>query len=236
MDVDRRSVVKGMAASGALLWFGAPSWARAAEPPHGRFALLLAHGDADAEAAFARGARTVLARAGCRELEIVDAKGGPLADPRALAACMERSRGTRWIAVLDDAGAAVFQELMRAAGGRLLSRGNHAASPHDPVPLRHLWVSASPAWTARALLESRLVGTRARFAIEESVLDATPRAPSVRRDDVADEPDGWFACVGQAVAASALELRPVRRTPSDSRAVERGLARQARLATFVIDL
>ena len=39
---------------------------------------------------------------------------------------MKLSRGTRWIAVLDDAGAAVFQEMIRASAGRLLARGSHA--------------------------------------------------------------------------------------------------------------
>jgi hypothetical protein len=225
-----------MAASGALLWFGTPSWALPGEagPGPGRFALLLAHGDADA--LFARGARTVLTRAGCRELEVVESKGGPLAGAGSLAARMERSRGTRWIAALDDAGAAVFQELVRGVGGRLLSRGNHVASPHDAVPLRHLWVAASPPWGGRALLESRLAAMGPRFTIAESYLDDSG-APSVGRDDVPDAADDWVACVGQAVAASALGLRPGRRAPSDPRAVAREPALVARRFTsFVVDL
>jgi hypothetical protein len=237
VDVDRRSVVKGMAAGGALLWFGAPGWSLAGGSGGGpeRFALLLAHGDADA--AFAGGARTVLTRAGCRELEVVEAKGGPLADPGALAARMERSRGTRWIAVLDDAGAAIFQELVRGAGGRLLARGHHAASPHDAVPLRHLLVAASPAWSARALLASRLAGTGPRVAITETFLSETGPAPSFRRDDDPDAAGGWVACVGQAVAASALGLRARPRAGGDpvSRGGRAAVPAAQRFASFVVD-
>src|SRR5690606_29693853 len=91
---------------------------------------------------------------------------------------MERARGTRWIALVDDGGAALFQELVRAASGRLLARGSHACAPYASVPLRHLWVAASPAWSARSLLASSLMGTGASFSITESFLAGTPSAPA----------------------------------------------------------
>jgi hypothetical protein len=110
-------------------------------------------------------------------------------------------------------------------------------SPHDPVPFRHLWVAASPAWSTRALLESRLDGMGTRYAITESYLDGRSRAPSSARDDVPDAAGGWVDCVGQAVAASALGLRPARRTARVSWAAPRETALVAqRFASFVVDL
>src|SRR5690606_7507511 len=115
----------------------------------------------------------------------------------------ERARGTRWIALVDDGGAALFQELIRAASGRLLARGSHACSQDASVPLRHLWVAASPTWSARALLASSLIRTRSSFAITEQILggaESTPPPAAGRRDTRLPGSADWVECVGQAVA------------------------------------
>ena len=61
MEVDRRSLMKGMLAGGALLALGTPPWTFAASPVRkaGGHGLLLAGGPADE--AFARGARAACA-------------------------------------------------------------------------------------------------------------------------------------------------------------------------------
>src|SRR5690606_21896647 len=172
MEVDRRSFVKGIAAGGALLAFGAPRLARAAAPAAAAPAgctLFLGH--PGVEAAFARGAGAVLARGGCRELGGAAGIGGPIADYGAIRGRIARARGTRWIAALDDGGAALFQELIRSEGGRLLARGSHACSPDGAVPLRHVWIAASPAWSAGPPLAAALAATGAAFSVAESFLD-----------------------------------------------------------------
>jgi hypothetical protein len=244
MEVDRRSFVMGMAAGGALLAFGAPraALAKAGGGAPGGCTLFLGH--SDAAPAFARGVRSVLARAGCPEPGIVDAPGGPIAAHDVLRAHAERARGTRWIALVDDGGAALFQELIRAASGRLLARGSHACSQDASVPLRHLWVAASPTWSARALLASSLIRTRSSFAITEQILggaESTPPPAAGRRDTRLPGSADWVECVGQAVAAAALGLGAAAAPAGDHRFVHRAARDEAplptwRLATFVADL
>jgi hypothetical protein len=239
MDVDRRSVVKGIAVGGALLACGAPRWALAgASGPDGRpCALLLGH--ADASPAFARGARAVLERAGCPELALGTSPGAPLGAAGALSERMARSRATRWIAVLDDAGAAIFQELVRSAEGRLLARGHHGLGS-DGV-LRAAWVAASPDWCTAALLASCLRKPPANVSITESFLAAAvPAEPSADPRGLLHPGSDWIECVGQAVAASALGLGARHRLPADSaqRAGARGAGAPpaARFVSFVVDL
>ena len=245
MDLDRRSFVMGMATGGALLAFGGLRPAALANPTGGvpgGCRLLLGH--PEAAPAFARGARAVLARAGCRELGIVDAPGGPIAAHDALRAQLARAQGTRWIALVDDGGAALFQELVRAASGRLLARGNHACAADGAVPLRHVWVAASPTWSARALLASSLTGTGASFSVAEDVLGAAPSPPvppAAGVDTFVRRSPDWIECVGQAVAAAALGLGAAAASAVEPRFVHRAAREQGtlptrRLATFVADL
>ncbi len=218
MDVGRRTVVKGMAAGGALLAFGAPRWAfgaPVADPRAARCVLLL--GDVDAHAGVARGARGLLARAGCVERALVAPPGGVLAAPDAVRARLAQARGTRWIALLDDAAAAVFQELVRGVDGRLLSRGHHTATATaDGTARRAAWMAASPAWAAGALLAASLAAPAAGVSISESFVADRPAAPPPRGADALLIPtDDWCAGVGQAVAACALGLGAGRRLPGD---------------------
>lgn len=247
MDVDRRNLMKGMVAGGALLAFGAPRWGLADSPGcgPGRCALLLGHADVDD--AFETGARAACARAGYEGLEVVKRKGGLLSDPGQMVELLERSRGTRWIAVLDDASAAVFQELVRSAASGLLSRGSHACSEDGSVPLRHVWMVASPVWSAGALLAASLIEGGTSFSITETFLHepSAPRAAEIPipapfggRDEVGRD---WVESVGRAVAASALGLGAGRASPADRAFVHRTSHRERRLATqrfasFVVDL
>ena len=240
MEIDRRSLMKGVVVGGALLALGSSRWAAADSPPfrEGRCTLLLGHRDADV--AFERGARTVGERLACDAFEIVRSDAAPMLSPGALIERMERSRGTRWIAILDDASAAIFQELVRTADGQLLTRGGHACSPNGSVALRHEWAAATPAWSAGALLASGLIEQGSSFSISESFFSANPVAsPALEIDDFLTRSDDWIECVGQAVAASAFGLGAGRELTPDRAFVARTRDRvlpPQRFATFVVDL
>jgi hypothetical protein len=242
MDVDRRSLMKGMVAGGVFMAFGAPRWAHgeASLPAGRRCALLLCNGS---DAAFERGARVVAARTGAAPLEIVKLENGLLTETAALIERIERGPDARWIAFLDDASAAVFQELVRSAGGRLLSRGSHASSDDGSVRFRHVWMTAAPMWSAGALLASHLAQSGSSYSIQESFLDQTPAArPGRECQDFLRRSDDWVECLGQAVTASAFGLGAGRDLPADLAAVHashRGESRRPavrRFTSFVADL
>ena len=146
--------MKGVAIGGTLLALGVPPgvFASATAGSVRKFGLLL--GSTPVDAAFAAGVRTAYALSsnarlnGIAESEaagraestgkvwyspprVIKLKGGLLNEYEAVAKLLEGARGVRWIAVLDDAGAAVFTELTRNAGARLILRGSHAFSSDD---------------------------------------------------------------------------------------------------------
>jgi hypothetical protein len=239
MGVDRRTLVKGLVAGGALLAWGPARFASAEAPAREpRFTLLLGHPDADA--AFERGARSVAERARCGAFEIVRSEAAPMRALRALTDRMARARGTRWIAVLDDGSAAIFQEQVRSMDGRLLARGSHACGQNGHAGLRHEWLAASPVWAAGALLASRSSEQGSSFEIRESFLSADPRASRrPEADNLPTKSEDWIECVGQAVAASAFGLGAGpelgRAHLRVARARERSLPPR-RFATFVVEL
>ena len=174
MEVDRRSLMKGMLAGGALLALGTPPWTFAASPVRkaGGHGLLLAGGPADE--AFARGARAACAAMASESLHRVKLKDGLLVGSDKIARLLERSRGTRWVAVLDDAGAVIFLELARTAGARMLSIGMHACSTDHSCPLRHDLATASATCSAGGLLASHLIQGCDSFSITERFLLEPP--------------------------------------------------------------
>ena len=77
-------------------------------------------------------------------------------------------------------------------------------------------MTASPTWSAGALLASRLVGNGSSYSITESFLDDSQVVrPPFERDDFLARSDDWVECVGQAVMASAFELGAGRDLPAD---------------------
>ncbi len=184
MEIDRRNLMKGLLAGGALLALGTPSWAFADEPAKKAKRCLLFLGGANVDGRFANGVRAACAETGYDGLETMKVDGGLLSDPGKLVALLEQTKGARWIAVMDDASAAVFQELARTAGGRLLSVGSHASAKDDPCPLRHTWLAASSAQSAGGVLASRLIGAGESFLITESFLEGS---------SAASKPTGWSA-------------------------------------------
>ena len=184
MDIDRRGFMKIMFAGTALLACGAPAWA-IADPPQrrvGQCVLLLGH--AGVEDAFEKGTRAAYANAGYEGLHAVKLKCGLMADPGRVVELLEQSLGMRWIVVMDDASGAVFQELARSAGGRLISQGNHAYTEDVFPPLRNVWLAASPDQSPGGILASSLIERDGDFSIVESFL----REPSTD-----SSPAGWSA-------------------------------------------
>lgn len=191
MDHDRRNLMKGMLTGGSLLALGMPGAAHARYTPPAigegrRYALLL--GNTTVDAAFAKGVAAACAAQRpvtvsedhAPRFHTVRLGEGLLSEADSVAALLNVSQGTRWIAFMDDASAAIFTEIVRNAHGRLLARGTHAASAPDsaatenslPV-LRHLWTSASPAFGPGEMLASQLVHDHRSFSIVENFLEET---------------------------------------------------------------
>ncbi len=198
MDNNRRNLMKGMLTGGTLLALGVPPGALASAPADKtkRCGLLLENSNTHAE--FAAGARTALGnrlstagfgRSGS-ELPMVKLSGGLLDDYEVVAGLLENSSDMRWVAVLDDGSAAVFTELARTAGARLLLLGSHVSSGgstrHDigngAPELRHVWTAASTELSAGSILASQLVTGRRSFSIKENFLSSPHSA--VRAEQV----------------------------------------------------
>lgn len=177
MDIDRRNLMKGLLAGGALLALGTPAWTFAEEPNRTAKRCLLFLGDNYVDERFANGVRAACQEVGYDGLETRQVDGGLLSDPGKLVSLLEQTKGARWVAVMDDASAAVFQELGRTAGGRLLSVGSHASAKDDACPLRHTWLAASSAQGAGGVLATRLIGAGESFRLQKaSSTDHRPRA------------------------------------------------------------
>jgi hypothetical protein len=200
MDVYRRNLMKGALAGSTLLTLGIPPIATAAAlstGKPGRLRLLLGSGAADAD--FAAGARTAFAanarraatvhdpathdaripgdaRSAHRGLEVIKLNDGLLNEYEKVARLLETFRDTRWIAAMDDGSAAVFTELVRNAGGSLVSLGSHTSSEEALVRgsgagvprLRHVWATESPSHAAGGILAARLAGNHPGFSIVEN--------------------------------------------------------------------
>lgn len=202
MDANRRNLMKGMLTGGTLLALGIPPGAFASAPAGrvGKLGVLL--GNTLMDAAFAagiRGAYAASARDGMPEArldapQVVKLRDGLLHDYEKVAGLLEKSHDTRWIAVMDDGSAAVFTELARNAGARLILLGSHVSSGSDaPMrntsastpELRHAWTVASPAHSAGDILASRLVENRGSFSIVENFLSPEHSSIQARTDATA---------------------------------------------------
>jgi hypothetical protein len=184
MDIDRRSLMKGLLAGGALLALGTPSWTFADQSARNAKRCMLFLGDDTVDDLFANGVRAACAEMGYDGLRTVKMDGGILSDPDRLVMLLEQSGRARWIAVMDDASAAVFQELARTAGGQLLSVGSHVRVNDDACPLRHAWLTASPAQGVGGFLAAQVVRTGVSVSITESF---------IKSSSVMSDLTGWSA-------------------------------------------
>ncbi|WP_447987108.1 hypothetical protein [Nitrospira sp. Nam74] len=171
MEIGRRSLMKGMLAGGALLALGTPPWAFADQPSRRPRHCLLLLGDTRPDHMFESGARGACAGMAYKDMETVKLKGGLLAGTDRMIKLLEQSRGARWIAVMDDAGAAIFLELARTAGARLISMGMHACSMDHSS---HDLATASAACSPGGRLATQLSRGPHGFSIKETFLHALP--------------------------------------------------------------
>jgi len=178
MEIDRRSLMKGMLAGGALLALGTPPWAFAESPLRRPSQCLLLLSGAGADDLFASGARAADSGMTYDGLQTVTLKGGIMTDTDRVVTLLEQSRGARLIAVMDDASAVIFLELVRPAGVRLLSMGTHACSTDAACVLRQTWASTSQAYSAGGLLASHFLQSQRSFSITESFLQESPAEPA----------------------------------------------------------
>jgi hypothetical protein len=170
MEVDRRTLMKGMLAGVALSAFGFPPWTLGNPPARRPRHCLLLLGGTGADDMFANGARAACSGRTYDGLQMVTMKGGLLASTDRMVNLLAQTRGARWIAVMDDASAAIFLELARTAGVRLLSMGTHACSTDSSCQHRHAWATTSTAHSPAGLLASQLVEGEGSFSIIESFL------------------------------------------------------------------
>jgi hypothetical protein len=170
MEVDRRSLMKGMLASGALLALGVPSWTFADQPVRRPRQCLLVLSGTPADEAFARGTQAACAAMTYEGCQTVHLKGGLLTGMNEMVNLLHHSRGVRMIVILDDASAVMFLELARPVGARMLSMGMHACSTDRSWSIRHDLASTSQAHSAGGLLASQLILGQSSFSIMESYL------------------------------------------------------------------
>lgn len=175
MEVDRRSLIKGMVAGGVLLALGDACWAFAEQPRRRPSHCRLLLGGTSADELFVRGARVACRSKAYDDLQIVKLKGGLLVEMDRVVTLRSQSPSARWIAVMDDAGAVIFLEWARTAGVRLLSMGTHAYSTDAACRLRHVWASASPVQSPGGLLASQCLRRQGSFSITESFLQEPPK-------------------------------------------------------------
>ncbi len=179
MDETRRHLIKGMLTGGTLLAFGIPRITQAVAINQSLFGstrncqLLL--GNTPIDEAFAKGAETACTsyssfRQGT--LPAFQLEDELLTNPLRIVDLLTQSRNMRWVAVMDDANAAIFTELVRNSEGHLLALGSHTSVSGNNIslPLRHVWTTASPAYSAGGLLASILIQNQHNFSIVENFL------------------------------------------------------------------
>ncbi len=203
MDETRRSLIKGMLTGGTLLAFGIPTVTQAVSISQTlsgstrNCQLLL--GNTPIDEAFARGAQAACTRyINYRQgtLPAFKLENELLTNPLHIVDLLTQSRNMRWIAVMDHASAAIFTELIRNFEGRLLSLGSHISSSSNDAsfPMRHVWTTALPAYSAGGILASLLTQNQHDFSIVENFLEQTVGDNSAMKDSsLAEFSSYWLA-------------------------------------------
>lgn len=170
MEIDRRSLMKGMLASGALLTLGLPSWVFANQSQQRPRQCTLILSGTSSDEAFARGGQSACASMAYEGFRTLQLKRGLLTGTDEMVNLLDHFRGTRIVAILDDASAVVFVEFVRLAGGRLLLMGSHACSTDRACHIRHDLASTAHDCGPGGLLASQLMLGPGSFSIMESYL------------------------------------------------------------------
>lgn len=179
MEIDRRTLIKGIMAGGALFALGVPPWVESVSAVEGPKHVVLLLGGTWADEIFATGASAACTGLPKGGFQIVNLAGGLLSGMGRIDILIRQSRGARWIGVLDDASAMIFVELARTAGVKLLSMGMHAGSKDRSCPVRHTWTAISPDFSAGGLLAPHSIQRLDSFLITESFLKELPEDGAV---------------------------------------------------------
>lgn len=201
MDETRRSLIKGMLTGGTLLALGIPTVTQAVSlgPTLSRstqnYQLLL--GNTPIDEAFAKGAQAACTRYinyPQGTLPVFKLKDELITNPQRIVDLLTQSRNMRWIAVMDHARAAIFTELVRNFEGRLLSLGSHMSSSGNDAsfPMRHLWTTASPVYSAGGLLASLLTHNQHNFSIVENFLEQAVADNAMQDSSLAEFSSYWL--------------------------------------------
>ncbi|PSJ16978.1 hypothetical protein [Nitrosomonas supralitoralis] len=179
MNETRRSLIKGMLTGGTLLAFGIPTVTQAVSLSQTfsgstrNCQLLL--GNTPLDEAFAKGAQTACTHySSYRQgtLPTFKLEDELLTNPLRIVDLLMQSSNMRWIAIMDHGSAAIFTEMVRNFEGRLLSLGSHSSSSGTDAsfPMRHMWTTATPVYSAGRLLASLLTQSQHDFFIVENFL------------------------------------------------------------------
>lgn len=202
MDETRRNLIKGMLTGGTLLAFGIPTVTQATSNsqtlPGSSQQCQLLLGNTPIDEAFARGAQAAYSR-------YIDYRQGTLptfqledellTNQLRIVDLLMQSQNMRWIAVMDHGSAAIFTELVRALEGRLLSLGSHSSSLANDAsfPMRHVWTTAAPAYSAGRLLASMLTQNQHDFFIDENFLEQAMVGSAMGDSSLAGFSSYWLA-------------------------------------------
>lgn len=160
MKPDRRALLKGMMAGGAIAAVGLPKISFAKPQTLAEREVLLV-GCGRMDAGFAAGA----SEAGSLRRQSIGA--GALPDLAATHALLEASRGLRLVGLMEDAAYVLFSELARDSGARLVFEGQHSIADAGRVS-RHAMNSAAGFHGSAESLAAALTGADAAFAIAET--------------------------------------------------------------------
>jgi len=214
MDETRRSFIKGMLTGGTLLAFGIPTVTQAVSLSQTlsgdtrNCRLLL--GNTAIDEAFAKGAQAARTRFSSFNQEdalpAFQFADELLTNPLRIIDLLTQSQNMRWVAIMDYANAAIFTELVRNSERHLLALGSHmfASSDNTSLPQRHVWTTASPAYSAGGLLASLLTQSQHDFSIVENFLEQTVADKTVSESSLvgfssfrlAEQPATHLYCAG----------------------------------------
>lgn len=196
MNVQRRSLIKGMAwggfaglTLGSPLTFAASTGAASAARP-----TLALVGDATAGSAFLQG---IDAGAACKRLE-VERAGLGLEFIGAFEQRLRSGQPIRIIGLVDDASATLIVDLARSAGARLQWLGQHAVEAGQS---RHRLLSSEAAHGCALLLGQHLQACGAGFSLREQRVQSGRPTLELAAQGHGGASEQWAASLGFVLAS-----------------------------------
>lgn len=143
MEVDQRSLMKGMLAGEALIVPEVLPCTFAASPVRRPNPCLKWLGGTAGREKFASGAFAACGSLAFEDLQVVRQNSGLIIGTDELVRLLEQSQGARWTVGIDDTSASIFRGIAPTANARFVSIGTHAGLQESAWPLRHGWTTTS---------------------------------------------------------------------------------------------